>query len=118
MKRIHNICEEECKPHYGKPVVLLLRDGSEIYGTLSRISDGKLVLNEVEEAGGASNLAVAGKKSLARKKGRTAKKAGRPDASTQSLGNGPYPGPYPYTPFYPSPILLDLALIALLFVLI
>ncbi|AFH60058.1 hypothetical protein ACVNS2_05150 [Paenibacillus caseinilyticus] len=114
MKRIHNICEEECKPHYGKPVVLLLRDGTEVYGTLSRIHGGQLILNETAENGAAGNVTLNQKKS---KKGTAPKAAGKTEASTQAFG--PYPGPSPYGPVYPfAPILLDLALIALLFVLI
>ncbi|WP_426451526.1 hypothetical protein ACP26L_05410 [Paenibacillus sp. S-38] len=117
MKRIHNICEEECKPHYGKPVVLLLRDGTEVYGTLSRIQGGQLILNETAGGGPAEDLTLSRKKTKARK-GSSAKTSAKADAATRAFG-GPYPGPSTFGPVYPfAPIALDLALIALLFVLI
>ncbi|WP_159885608.1 hypothetical protein [Paenibacillus puerhi] len=122
MKRIYPITEEECKPHCGKPVLILMQDGTEIYGTLSRVEGGKLYLGE-EEGGESAAEARATARSKAKKlSARTGKKGkARVSGAKGGLNTLAYPyGPTPASPFFPGGgrLILDLALIALLFVLI
>lgn len=46
MHRIHPVCEETVSPHVGRPVCLVMRDGTHMYGTLGGCRDGKVYLNE------------------------------------------------------------------------
>ena len=46
MQPIHPITDKTCRSLYGKPVLIFLNDGSEIYGVLSRIEKNKLILND------------------------------------------------------------------------
>lgn len=46
MQRIYPVTQEACRPHCGKNVLLLMKDGSEIYGHLSRVEGGRIILNE------------------------------------------------------------------------
>ncbi len=46
MQPIHPITDKTCRNLYGKPVLIFLNDGSEIYGILSRIEKNKLFLND------------------------------------------------------------------------
>jgi small nuclear ribonucleoprotein (snRNP)-like protein len=43
---IHPITEKTCRSLYGKPVLIYLNDGSEIYGVLSRFEKNTLILND------------------------------------------------------------------------
>ncbi|MDQ1911913.1 hypothetical protein RAC89_16135 [Paenibacillus sp. GD4] len=112
MKPIHPICEASCKEHYGKPVLIYLKDGGEVFGVLSRLENNQLILNEDPSVAVTTKNKKKGKAVIKGKKG---KKTGTVDAATSA-----YPfAPYPYPPFYPGGrIVLDIALIALLFVLI
>ncbi|OXM83390.1 hypothetical protein [Paenibacillus rigui] len=120
MKHIHPISEEQCREHYGKPVLVILRDGSELVGVLSRYDQDKIILNGEPSAQAAhksnrSSLSsiTHGKK---RKKSSVAKKK---NIVVSAYNEGAPLGENPYTPYaYGAPIVLDLALIALLFVLI
>ncbi|MFE5324309.1 hypothetical protein ACFQ88_37230 [Paenibacillus sp. NPDC056579] len=49
MKHITPINEQSCREHYGKPVLVVLRDGSELVATLSRMDKNKIMLNGEEE---------------------------------------------------------------------
>ncbi|MGO4270496.1 hypothetical protein AB4Z22_11695 [Paenibacillus sp. TAF58] len=46
MQPIYPITDKTCRSLYGKHVLILLNDGSEIYGVLSRIEKNKLILND------------------------------------------------------------------------
>ncbi|WP_052488066.1 hypothetical protein [Gordoniibacillus kamchatkensis] len=46
MQRIHPVTAATCRPHYGKPVLIYLTDGTEVTGILSRVQGSKLFLNE------------------------------------------------------------------------
>ncbi|SDO81913.1 hypothetical protein SAMN04487897_12355 [Paenibacillus sp. yr247] len=46
MQPIHPITQKTCQGLYGKPVLIYLNDGSEIYGVLSRIEKNTLILND------------------------------------------------------------------------
>ncbi|MCY9691760.1 hypothetical protein [Paenibacillus alginolyticus] len=46
MQPIYPITDKTCRSLYGKPVLIFLNDGSEIYGVLSRIEKNKLILND------------------------------------------------------------------------
>ncbi|MEK8132118.1 hypothetical protein WMW72_29895 [Paenibacillus filicis] len=128
MKRIYPISEAECKSHYGKPVLIIMHDGSEVYGILSRIEDGRLILGAEEEGGEAIVEAQASAKARARALKKTNGRAGKNGKALiskagEAVKTSAYPyGPYPYppNPFFPGRgrFILDLALIALLFVLI
>jgi hypothetical protein len=119
MYRIHPITEESCRPHCGKPVLVILADGTEIQGVLSRVSGGKLYLNEE----GGAEAALSSKKTSVkavrpRIKTRKVRKSGNV-AAVRPHGVGPVPGPYGYpAPFLGPLLVFDLAFIAALFILI
>ncbi|NOU75244.1 hypothetical protein GC098_28295 [Paenibacillus sp. LMG 31458] len=46
MQPIYPITDKTCRSLYGKPVLIFLNDGSQIYGILSRIEKNKLFLND------------------------------------------------------------------------
>ncbi|GGA06954.1 hypothetical protein GCM10008018_60980 [Paenibacillus marchantiophytorum] len=46
MQPIHPITEKSCRSFCGKPVLIYLTNGSEIYGVLSRLEKNSLILNE------------------------------------------------------------------------
>jgi hypothetical protein len=56
MQRIFPITEKSCIALCNKPVLIFLNDGSEIYGMLSRVEKGKLILND--QSSGVSNLST------------------------------------------------------------
>jgi len=125
MKRIYPVTEADCKPHCGKPVLIVMQDGSEIYGVLSRVEGGKLYLGEEEaqpEAPVKTQTAPGSRAKASKKLPGPASRKGKlqaPAAGSVTTSAFPY-GPYPAGPYYPGGgrFILDLALIALLFVLI
>ncbi|WP_248928202.1 hypothetical protein [Paenibacillus hamazuiensis] len=104
MKMIHPVTEEQCRPHCGKTIVAVMHDGTEITGVLSEVKDGKLYLNSEQSV----------QTNRAGKKKKSVKKSGR---KGQAKLNAASYALYPAFPAGPA-IVLDLALIALLFVLI
>ncbi|OPH56155.1 hypothetical protein BC351_28710 [Paenibacillus ferrarius] len=46
MQPIHPITAKSCRSHCGKPVLIYLNDGSQIFGILSRLDKNNLILNE------------------------------------------------------------------------
>ncbi|CAG7649007.1 hypothetical protein ACFQI7_27135 [Paenibacillus allorhizosphaerae] len=108
MKAIYPISAEKCRPFYGKPVCIFLKDGSEIFGTLSRVDGQKLILNEGPATAAAkakaSKTAVLSKKAASRK--------ARPaNESARTFGPGVFPG---FRPFGGA-IVLDLPIVARVF---
>ncbi|TBL67923.1 hypothetical protein [Paenibacillus thalictri] len=102
MEMIHPVVEEHCRAHYGKTVLVVLNDGTQIPGVLSKVEGGKLYLNAEEgEAVQSSKLKSASTKS---------KKTVKRQVKTSAYGFGAGFG------FGPA-LALDLALITLLFVL-
>lgn len=129
MQRIHPITEESCRSHCGKPVLLYLNDGTEIQGILSRVSGGKLYLNE--EGGDVSAKGRASTKKASIKSGRHGKKAGKSrktgKIAVYTSYSRPAPGPLGISgfgsefgpgPFFGPLLVFDLAFIAAIFVLI
>ncbi|MBP1157081.1 MULTISPECIES: hypothetical protein [unclassified Paenibacillus] len=109
MKPIHPISVKGCKAYYGKPVCVILKDGAQLVGILSRLEKGKLILNDEP----AVRLKVKTKKSGA-KKGKTGVNTKKAlEAQTTAY---PY-APSPVQPFGGGRIILDPALIAMLFAL-
>lgn len=111
MHRIHPISEDTIKLHLGLPVCAILHDGTEHYGVISKIEGGKLILNDFPQEAGPT---------LKRKKAKEAKRSNASQsAQIKGLGFG-LGYPYGYgTPFgFGRRIVLDIALIALLFALI
>lgn len=117
MERIFPVTEQTCKAHCGKPVLIYLYDGSEIYGVLSRVENGRLILNDtVAEVSGSSKK---------KPRGKTAKTKIKQDtAATQTLGplGVPYgygDGLYGFPPFggfgIGAALVIELAAIAALF---
>lgn len=97
MEMISPVNAETCGPYMGRPVCAVLHDGSRYYGYLHAVDEEKLTLRlEPNQA------AASGKK----------KKRKTPEVNMSA-----YP-PYPAFGFYPprNEIILDLALIALLFI--
>ncbi|MFC0215213.1 hypothetical protein ACFFK0_22735 [Paenibacillus chartarius] len=117
MQRIYPITEEACRCHCGKPVLIYLADGSEVYGMLSRVENGKLVLNEPETAAEASGKSVT--TSQRKSSARSGKKTRGRYPTVQTSAFGAFPGPF-FPPFgLLGPVLaFDLAFIAALFLLI
>jgi small nuclear ribonucleoprotein (snRNP)-like protein len=50
MQPFHPITEKSCKNLVGKPVLVFLTNGSEIYGIVSRVEKNKLILNDDRKA--------------------------------------------------------------------
>ena len=50
MQPFHPITEKSCKNLVGKPVLVFLTNGSEIYGIVSRVEKNKLILNDDRQA--------------------------------------------------------------------
>jgi small nuclear ribonucleoprotein (snRNP)-like protein len=50
MQPFHPITEKSCKNLVGKPVLVFLTNGSEIYGIVSRVEKNKLILNDNRHA--------------------------------------------------------------------
>jgi len=96
LQEIEAIRIDACHHHVGKPVCVVLQDGSHVYGVLGGLQDGRLILYRAMK--GPGKLAVSAAK---------AKRTLR--AKTKAFWYGP--------PFYPNPYLVDAALIALLFTL-
>jgi small nuclear ribonucleoprotein (snRNP)-like protein len=114
---IHPINEASCCEHYGKPVLIILKDGGEIAGILTKVENDRLILN------GDTSIETTQLKS-SKKSGRAPVKI-KKNKSQARVANSPYPFASPPAPFYPpvSPfggrgLFLDLALIAFLFLLI
>jgi hypothetical protein len=106
MKPIHPINEQNCREHYGKPVLVILKDGGEVTGILTDFGKGKLILNGEGRASLGSSDKSVNKRSSKKKKG---------NANVAA---------YPIAPFYPQVygggagvLALDVVLIALLFAL-
>jgi hypothetical protein len=116
MEVIQPVCAESCAPHIGRPVCVVLNNGTHYYGYLSGVDGGKLYLSEsVQGPGTLSVSAVKAKKQLAgiQRKGKD------PRAKTKvypPLGLG-YPGYGPGPGAFAGAFALDLALITLLFAL-
>lgn len=103
MQRIYPVTKEACKPHCGKMVMLLMKDGSEIHGHLSRVEGGCLILNE--PPGVATTKAYNGKRKAAKGAMKT-KALGTPLSGRGfRLGRG-----------FGTSLALDIAFIAALFV--
>ncbi|WP_010271492.1 hypothetical protein [Paenibacillus senegalensis] len=134
MHRIYPITEEACKPFWGRPVMVVMNDGTRHIGTLSGIVKNQLILND--ESGNPYSLSYpadhkTGKSSkrakLNAKAGGKNKKTKSGEATVSAYSPGPVfedgaYGPqrwqgYGYRPFpyFGERLALDLAAIALLF---
>ncbi|MEW9700574.1 hypothetical protein [Paenibacillus sp. SI8] len=88
MQPIYPITEKSCFAHYNKPVLMFLNDGTEIYGVLSRVEKGKLILNEPPAAVASKTVKKTTKKT-AKVKNKQSK------AKSQVLEQPPASGEYP-----------------------
>jgi len=119
MQRIYPVTEAACRPHCGKPVLIYLHDGTEIYGVLSRVEKDRIILGETPGAVADTAGRKAGRGGKARSKSRGKK----PAAGVTALG--PYGSPeygapgfgWDYGPGYGAALTLELAAIAALFLL-
>lgn len=94
------ISENAIRPHIGRPVCAVLRDGSCFYGTIADIRDGQLILS-----GGSRGHAPMTT---------SAKKKKKQASKNKANVSGYYPSPgYPYG--YGAAIAVPLFLLALLF---
>ena len=96
MQIISPVNADTCSSYIGKPVCAVLHDGSRYYGYLSSIEDGRLMLRMEPESAETST-----------------KKKKKANQEAKTTGYYPYP-PYGYYPR--GALALELALIALLFV--
>jgi hypothetical protein len=127
MEPLYPLTEERIRPFCGNIVCVLMQDGTRHVGVLSSCGKGRVILNgelpgsgklyvNQSSGGGTSTLAAGSKK-----RGRKARKSA-PTAQTLAYpfgyaGPGFYPGFYPRHPFG-GELALDLALIALLFLIL
>ncbi|WP_028548888.1 hypothetical protein [Paenibacillus sp. UNC451MF] len=112
MKHIHPINEDTCREHYGKPVLIILRDGSELVGVLSRYDNGKLILNSQGTPAAATTESISSRRSDTKSK--KPKIRAKTKATVSALPPGPETG---FSPFG-GELALDLSFIALLFLLV
>lgn len=119
MRPIHPINEEQCRPYYGQPVFIILKDGTELVGTLSRLDKGKLYLNETaagipsnSSAPAKSKRSGANSSSLGRARAHT-KKSDKPRTTAANEG---LPVPYPDSELFGDPFELDVAMVGALIV--
>jgi hypothetical protein len=137
MEPIYPPTEEHLDRFRGQLVCVVMRDGTRHVGILSRCRGGRLILNE--DAGDHGDIAElqaeAGEKRRTRRRSGSRKRSGKaagaaqPDtADAAGFGSGgwagpPYAGPWsggyrpPYGFFGPR-LLLDLALVALVFLIL
>ncbi|TDF91844.1 hypothetical protein [Paenibacillus piri] len=99
MRHIHPISEASCREHYGKPVLVILKDGGEIAGILTKVGPDTLVLNGEAD--------ISSGKSRSPKRNMKSKRINHKAEVSFS--------PFPNTGFGGGGLVLDLALIALLF---
>ncbi|MED4604149.1 hypothetical protein P9314_26330 [Paenibacillus validus] len=126
MKPIYPIGEAGCRPHYGKPVCVILKNGTEIFGTLIGVKKGELILSydEEEAVAPASGPTRSSRRSPKKKAPASGKRAGKGTAAEHIAQASAHPfGPSPY-PAYPVSVLqhgrrvvLDIGLVGLLFTL-
>ena len=127
MEPIYPLNEERIRPFCGNLVCVLMQDGTRHVGVLSSCGKGSLVLNGEREGGGAGpyggklhlNQRQSREKADFRKRGKKGKKSA-PTAETQAFPFGYGGGAGFYGPRYPfgGELVLDLALIAFLFLLL
>jgi hypothetical protein len=115
---VHPISPDYCKNLIGLPICAVKHDGTHLYGMLSRVDGGKIVLNE--EAGDAPLLASearAGKRGAAKKKKNKADSAQQKTVHTREHERDPYDNPFVPEGFFGPRVTLDLGSVAHLFVL-
>ncbi|PZE21200.1 hypothetical protein [Paenibacillus xerothermodurans] len=66
MTPIHPISARTCSPHYGKPALVILSDGTELAGTLTGYDKGKIIING--ESGAADSSISSTRKKTPKKK--------------------------------------------------
>ncbi|MCP3773862.1 hypothetical protein NLX71_11125 [Paenibacillus sp. MZ04-78.2] len=119
MRPIYPINEEQCRPYYGQPVFIILTDGTELVGTLSRLDNGKLYFNETA-ASIQSNANAPAKSKQTRAKSSSSGKARvqtkKSDKPRTTAANEALPAPYPNSELFGAPFALDIASIGALIV--
>ncbi|KQX45428.1 hypothetical protein [Paenibacillus sp. Root444D2] len=83
MQPIYPITDKTCQSFYGKPVLIFLNDGSEIFGVLSRIEKNKLILND-DATPKLNTTTKKTKKNISKSKTVKAKQAKSPDQTSFS----------------------------------
>lgn len=126
MEPIYPLTEEHLDRFRGQLVCVVMQDGTRHVGVLSRCRGGRLVLNG--DAGGdgdgAAQVEASGKR-RSRRRSESRKRGGKTAgeaAYAAGFGSGGWAGP-PYGPYGPygffgPRLLLDLALIALVFLIL
>ncbi|WP_036689663.1 hypothetical protein [Paenibacillus tyrfis] len=118
MRPIHPINEEQCRPYYGQPVFILLKDSTELVGTLSRLDKGKLYLNETA-AGiqtNASTTAKSRRSGASSSLGKARTQTKKSDKPRTTAASEAFPVPYPDSELFGSPFELDVASVGALIV--
>jgi hypothetical protein len=123
MEPIYPLTVERIRPFCGNIVCVLMQDGTRHVGVLSSCGKGQVILNDGVEGAGKLHVnqrsgGVTKQAAGSKKRGRKTKKTA-PTAETSAFPFG-YPGPGYYPGFFPGypfggRLVLDLALIALLF---
>ena len=126
MHPIYPVTAETCSAYYGRPVCVVMNDGTRYVGILSCVRGGKLILNEQGGDAGVTRMkrGASVKRTGKSRRGKRAglKAAAAPIAAPYAPGVGvPYGAPVvpPYGPVYPygPELALDLAAISLLLLL-
>lgn len=122
MEQIYPITEEVCGKFIGLPVVAIMNDGAQHYGVISKVRDGKLILNDNGESAGSSGTAkrskgksdtvVTTRSRRPRKNGKSASQARLSALPAEELPEYAAPGPYPS--LFGEKVALELAGIAAL----
>ncbi len=98
MKQIHPITPTSCSPYVGKTVCAVLQDGTQVVGTISRVSASGIELDGARTGAAVlSTKAPQAKKQLQRQAARANTKGGfynPPGYNPPGFGYG-YPGYYP-----------------------
>jgi hypothetical protein len=92
---IQPVTEENIRLYYGYPVMVVLRDGTEHIGILSRVGGGKLILNEQSIA------ETTGKKGKRNARVKAKGKGNKPVVTNPVLPTFPQPEPDPFSEFTP-----------------
>ncbi|UJF32409.1 hypothetical protein [Paenibacillus hexagrammi] len=111
MERVFPVTEKSCAAYCGKPVFIYLYDGSEIYGVLSRVENGHLILND-------KAATVTSSQSKKRKSVAVKSRKKEEQAETKAF-HDVYPGPLSFGGFaYNEALALPLASTAFLFAIV
>lgn len=93
MYLVHPVQEEQCRSLLGQPVVVVMRNGAEYFGILSKTRKGKLILNDRPSARNPANSKKAATSARTRKNKKAAVTAAPQPYAFPAPPAIPFPGP-------------------------